>query len=255
MRENFTVLVQGPLEQNTIKAIECYSMDYKVVVSTWQEETELHEHVQHLCKLNNNIKFVNEKAPTVIGPPGLAGVLRDTTFHYAIAGLQNGLKFVDTEYVIRTRSDEFFDSLDYLANLSLQNTEKLVFGNIFARKWSDVKYHIGDHIYASKTHILKSAIDKLYKIQIKETPFEDWAEQGPYAAEIVLAHAFLAAKNSNQAFWHDLNTFKNNFLVFDINNFNDYRVRHGHASKTWIKNGSPFNNQRFNVKEMSDMIT
>ena len=100
MRENFTVLVQGPLEQNTIKAIECYSMDYKVVVSTWQEETELHEHVQHLCKLNNNIKFVNEKAPTVIGPPGLAGVLRDTTFHYAITGLQNGLKFVDTEYVI-----------------------------------------------------------------------------------------------------------------------------------------------------------
>ena len=46
-----------------------------------------------------------------------------------------------------------------------------------------------------------------------------------------------------------------NFLVFDINNFSDYRVRHGHANITWIKNDSPFNNQRFFVKEMSDMVT
>lgn len=66
-----------------------------------------------------------------------------------------GLEAIDTPYVIKARSDEFFSRISLL--LECFHPEKLLTSNIFVRNVDYAKYHISDHLFVGQTSKLREA--------------------------------------------------------------------------------------------------
>ena len=103
----------------------------------------------------------------------------------------------------------------------MENSEKFVFGNIFAKPWTHSPYHIGDHLFAAKTEHLYNS----YKILFDSYTFgsnlmeNPWIIQGfpsDNTAESILAKSFLHAKEINKNLWSFKSTLVKNFDVVDI---------------------------------------
>jgi len=250
MEENVTVIIQGPISELSLRSLREYSKEYRVVFSTWMESSYLIDEAKEIAEKNENIKLVLSESPDISNKIGL---LKDTTFYYAVAGMDIALKHVDTDFVIRTRSDEHFEDFQTIVSLALgspKNKEKFICGNIFVRKFNDVQYHIGDHVYIAKTEYLKKAFCNLRKMYDGEKQLAPWAEQGPSAAESILGHAFLHAKNIDSKNWPDIQCFINNFHIFNLSILGDYVVRWGHTNQIWF---SDFINHH-SVENMKDAI-
>ena len=145
------------------------------------------------------------------------------------------MKQVKTEYIVRTRSDERFEDLEYLMELT-HSTDKLVCGNIFVRSWKDIRYHIGDHVYCCKTKDLLNATESLLQQWDGESVLMDWAVHGPNCAEQILAHSYLVARGSDVSVWNEKENFEKHFYVFDIAELGEYVVRWGYMNTVWNSN-------------------
>tara|TARA_B100000085_G_scaffold131650_1_gene119911 strand:+ start:2440 stop:3246 length:807 start_codon:yes stop_codon:yes gene_type:complete len=267
MEESITVIIQGPASDLSIKSLKRYSEEYHVVMSTWAEDSYIMDELKELADKTPNIKLVVNPSPCISGK---VNMLPDTTFYYAIAGMDYALEHVETEYAIRTRTDELFEDFQPMIAYTLgstENQEKFVCGNIFVRKFSEVPYHIGDHVYIAKTKYLKQAFRTLRKMYDGEMDFHLWAsqaafkEQHPFSlertpdtsgfcAEQILGHAFLFAKGIQPKEWPSVDIFEDNFYVINLSNFGDYIVRWGHVDQIWF---SDFENMH-SVETMADAI-
>ena len=224
-KKDFTILVQGPLNKVSLEAIADYQKICDVVVSYWENDPLEAELPQDVIKVTAPLPDRNKTV----------GVLKDSTFYWAIKGINNGLKQVKTEYIVRTRSDERFEDLEYLMELA-ESTDKLVCGNIFVRSWKDVRYHIGDHVYCCKTKDLLNATESLLQQWDGESVLMDWALQERYCAEQILAHAYLVARGSEFPDWDNKLNFEKHFYVFDIAELGEYVVRWGFMNTVWNSN-------------------
>ena len=249
-QDKFTVLIQGPVNQSSYQNIDNYLKYGKVVISYWNNEG---------CFTKKPPKLANVSAYGYPLPDinKTVGALKDSTFYYAICSMYNGLKHVDTEYVVKTRSDEFYEDLTPFIDKFLENEENIVCGNIFVRK--DIAYHIGDHIFVCKTQTILNAVTMLknfYEQKVDESsgvpkiircPY--WAIQKNSCAEVILAKAILKAKKVKMnKDWKDI--FVENFYVVDINLTKRFLACWQHAGK---KYSNQFINQH-GVQCMEDFI-
>lgn len=259
--EDITVIVQGPVTELSLKSAAHYSEDYHVIVSCWDDGDErLLEELSALANKRNNIKLIIKPLPS---RENLVGCDAKSTFFWAVSGMNNALQIVETDYVVRTRSDEYFETLEPLINTCAgipANNDKFVCGNIFVKKWPKHEItaqldilspnHIGDHIYIAKTHFLKNAFTNLFEIYTGLMELQDWACQGPFCAEQILAHAYYFSKEVPSHEWIYFDTFTQHFHVINIDKLGDYVVRWGHRDQIWF---SDFINPH-GVSEMSDML-
>jgi hypothetical protein len=172
--------------------------------------------------------------------------------------MYNGLKHIDTEYVVKTRSDEFYEDLTPFIEKFLENEKNIVCGNIFARY--DIPYHIGDHIFVCKTETILNAVTMLknfYEQKIDESSGVPkiihcpcWAIQRDSSAETILAKAILKAKKVKiNKDWKDI--FVENFYIVDINLTKRFLA-------CWQHEGKQYSNKFFNhhgVQSMEDYIS
>jgi len=248
-QDKFTVLIQGPVNETSYQNIDNYLKYGKVVISYWNDEA----HVKVPSKLAN-VSACGYPLPDI---NKTVGVLKDSTFYYAICSMYNGLKHVDTEYVVKTRSDEFYEDLTPFIDKFLENEENIVCGNIFVRK--DMAYHIGDHIFVCKTQTILNAVTMLknfYEQKVDESSrvpkvasCPDWAIQGKFSAESILAKALLESKKAKMnKNWKDV--FVENFYIVDINLTKRFLACWQHAGK---KYSNQFNNHH-GVQCMEDYL-
>ena len=116
---SITILIQGPLDQKSLTNVDRYLQYGKVVISHWtQDDLSLLETID---KDNKNIKIVSQYMPSKKEwePTWAGDISVRSTFPWAIKSTYLGLKNVDTEYVIKTRSDERFENLDPIIDLFL----------------------------------------------------------------------------------------------------------------------------------------
>jgi hypothetical protein len=244
---DISILIQGPLHENSMResVLETYEKYGEVVVSTWDSPSP--------CKIPESFSapFIVHPQPTLGG--NVSGVLDGSSFYYATNSILNGLAHVKTKYVIKTRSDECFSNFEPLIEPFLEDPDRLVCANIFARAWDDKPYHIGDHIFMARTDLLRSGLNHLVAMQSGFLPLESWAAEGAKpgnfldaTCEVVLALSFLWAKGILQpgpTWWQDQNinnidTFKDNFHIVNVNELDGYRLRRSGAKKEWYK-GQP----------------
>ena len=216
--DKFNVLIQGPLDETSLSNIDCYRKYGRVVVSYWDDR-------------EFPAKYANKCIP-------IEGILPDrNTFHgtenwdtyiYALQSMYNGLLACRRPYTIKVRSDEAFTFLEPLIETFLEDTDKVVCGNIFHK--ATYGFHMGDHIFVVKTEDLKNAVWLLLeKYRRPEIPEEfQWLADSA-SAETSLARAILWSKD---LVLH-CDVFSETFLSVDINLLRPFFVQWRHAAKKW----------------------
>jgi hypothetical protein len=88
----------------------------------------------------------------------------------------NGLKEVQTDYVIKVRGDEFFSNLYLVYNRMKEAHPKVLVSSIFFRRLGMYLYHISDHIICSTTENLNIMFEKTYDLLVNNIKFNDTPE-------------------------------------------------------------------------------
>ena len=223
-RDKFSVLIQVPASMSSLNNLENYLNYGDVVVSTWNG---YEDDILEIIGQFENCKLISEETPS---RENIVGALKDSTFYYALKGMYYGLKHVETEYVIKTRSDEFYGNLGPFVEEFLKNDDKLVCGNIFVR--SDVPYHFGDHVFICKTKDVLSAIDNLLKSYESQQELQSWMIQMGSTAENILCSSILKSKNIDTTQDYK-RVFLDNITIIDINLCKPFLAMWQHGKKVY----------------------
>lgn len=150
--KNFSILVQGAIHPNSILMAILYEK-FNTVISTWSSDFEKESELfRHVCKYNS--KIIAKPLPEVEDINNIANR------YFQFSSLYNGLSIIDTEYVIKLRSDEYYTNLNPIMEKVITNPEKIITNDVFFRKTKNYKFHPSDHIIAGKTETLLKIFKK-----------------------------------------------------------------------------------------------
>ena len=259
--EDFTLLIQGPLNSKSLQHLETYKRQFgSIVVSFWGDAADIKNFTT-----DETIDIIAEPLPS---REGRNGIIKDSTFYWATRSIFNGLKLCDTKYVIKMRSDEYFTDFSLFKQQIAENPHSLVCGNIFFRSPMEIPYHIGDHVFGAQTRILKKIYKNLQDMQNRKIPLEPWAAQGPYPAESIVGRAFVICSGvpaestietmikgcENVEIIEDLiKQTDKYFKIVDVNEMGEYEVKWAYQKQTWRSDGPRFNS-RFCINNNKDLL-
>ena len=225
-KDELTIVIQGPLNNTSLSNIEEYLKFGKVVVSTWD-----YDNLPLVLNIpkgeESNVKFISRRATPRIEWDSRWDPHARSPFPWAWQSTLTGLENADTKYVIKTRSDEKFVNLRPMIELHEQ-TDKLVWGNIWAKIWDKQPHHIGDHIFMDKTERLLKAYHKIYESSDLTV--------GPYTCEAILSRSYMRARGLNEESKADAVSV---YEVMDIDKFDDWTISHGFFGLTFNKKDHP----------------
>jgi hypothetical protein len=210
--KNVTILLQGKILQDSIDFLIKNYPTANVVVSTWiGSDTDF-------SKLPSSYTLIQTKLPENGG---------DQNINYQILSTLNGLRFVDTDYVIKIRGDEYYSNLEYITNQIIMNPTKIHSSPIFFRHWSFMKYHISDHIIAGTKKNLQLMFEET-KFNIENELVYHMVNGKPHRfwePEINLTRSYLMVKEPKR--WDKVDGRKlmvDNFEILDIQKLHPYKI-------------------------------
>jgi len=258
--KNVTIILQGIILQNVLDFYIKHYPTANVIISTWFDLT------LNLQNIPPTYNIILSKLPEDRGPQNM---------HCQILSTLNGLRFTETDYVIKVRGDEYYSNLEYIMNEIINNPKKIHCSPVFFRHWSTHKFCISDHIIAGTTDNLKLMFEKT-KFYCKNNIICDIPEHGielgiryqekgkfkqlekiQWGPEESLTRSYLMAKELER--WGKVDgrqLMVDNFEILNINKLSPFRaISNGngiHWENSFIpeKNGSISNiNQLFLSKE------
>lgn len=153
-RDLFTIIIQGPLNETSIKNIPNYFKYGHVIVSHWDTDS-----LELKKTIPQEVICISQPFP----PPEINRVINPGSIYYIAKTMIAGLKLCDTPFVIKVRSDESYSDLKFLCNSIANNPEHWTTTNIWFRKDHHYKFHPCDHIIGTSTHLLLSTYNKVLK--------------------------------------------------------------------------------------------
>lgn len=191
MNEDISLLIQGPsIEKEKLDFIDALpyykTLFSEIILSTYTEHLISNWNLLKICE-ENNIKIVYQTSN--IKDFALDRLVNKSIYYQTYTSLA-GLKQCTKKYTIKHRIDERYSNLHLLIDKFLKDDEKLVSGGtLFAPKvWNP--YHVGDHLFISKTEKLI----KVFEMTEKYLHNELFDEGGP---EYVYTINFLKIHNEN----------------------------------------------------------
>ena len=174
--KEYTILLQGVINPKTFKLwIKNYS-DYTVVVSIWEDE-DLSDY-----KIPTNWKVIKNKYP-------LVRFRKQANLDYQIITTLAGLESVDTEWVIKMRTDEYYSKLDKVFKRMKENPNKIVSSSMFFRKYGLYKFHCSDKLLGGTTENLIG----MYESTLHNLEMRLWDSETP---ESQLGLGYVMCKDS-----------------------------------------------------------
>jgi hypothetical protein len=241
------LLIAGKTNSDSLSNLHLYEDFSDVVISAWKDDegTDWNE----VDKQPNTTIVLNKPIHQKVAAYLAKKCDPSRTFYYQTAINFYGLQQVATEYVIKTRSDEYFSDFSKMIQ-TFGETGKLISGNAFWRPehpGNNGFFHIGDHVFICETEVALSAYEMMLKsfenhqipiVSLNErngTRFYEWA---PTLAEAALALHYLEAKGFDMK---DVEANQHRYLVenFDVININElgeYQISNAHAGKKWRNN-------------------
>ena len=240
MEKNITFIIQGPLHLNSIQNLFIYMTYGNVIFSCWDTcDIDSFEKIikQHRYPKHVSIKFIVNQFPKCI-PQEFLNNIPDQShiggMYYQTISVYNALKTVKTEWVIKVRSDEYFENWDSFINLMFNNTTKLITTNIFAFKHENFPLHISDHFFGCQTSLLLETYKQLYNYVVinnlnsdetfyefkwklfeniapnsnEEVPFEFYQEMN--TSEQLISIHFLYSNYKDKIFHETINAISSN---------------------------------------------
>jgi hypothetical protein len=139
-----SIIIQGPLNEISLRNIPIYKKYGKVIVSCWDEyDKELLKYIDDdvIFVCNDLIKVEHCNLKNV---------------YYQAFTTHAGLEMSETEFSIKFRSDESYSNLDTFVKALSENPERIITGDFhFWDNWA--AFHISDHAIGGKTKNLLGA--------------------------------------------------------------------------------------------------
>lgn len=149
--KNCTLLIQGKINDECFNLwIKNYS-DWNVVVSIWDNEDIKKYKFPKKWKIVFN-QYPKKRFATF------------GNFDYQIMTTINGLRNIETDWVIKARVDEYWSNLDIVYNMMLRNKNKIMSSSMFFREWGLYDFHPGDKILAGSKDNLYLMFNIAYNI-------------------------------------------------------------------------------------------
>lgn len=119
------------------------------VISTWNPKNYRENDI--LLELRKFKSKVPNIILTTIPQPLVAlDIYNPANLALQVKSTKNGLLSVTKDYVIKCRSDEFFNLKNFV-NFYFKNTEKLLFLNYIVREVDYCKFHMSDHLFGGSS--------------------------------------------------------------------------------------------------------
>ena len=168
---DITVLIQGPINKNSLDNIENYINFGRVLVKYWDDDDNESDLLKHPLISKISIQKEQRNIEPFMG-----------TFRWQVDGIYFALKEIKTKYTIRTRSDESFSDLSPLINKFKKNPKRLVCGSVFWRNctqhMNQKHRHVGDHIFMGETKTLKKTYQLIKEMQDNNEAPRTWCPGG-----------------------------------------------------------------------------
>ena len=138
--KSVTFIVQGSLTEEALRGVYNYKKLGKVIVSCWNVDPK---HI--IDKVPNDVELIVNK------------LKEDDSYNfqnikYHLDSTINGLKKVDTPFVVKVRGDEYFTNMKRFVASVYLNPKKLTVCNFFFRK--SVLFHPSDHMFGGSIETL-----------------------------------------------------------------------------------------------------
>lgn len=200
-KDKITVVIQGPLHPNSLIAIRSISRDFNVVISHWKTNNKDEKNLDDLLERGDHTTVVSHSMES------LSFKNNEANRFYQFYSTYKGMCLVDTEFVIKMRSDEYYTNLIPFAEAILENPDKYTSNDIFFRnpetnENENFLFHPSDHLYGGRTDLLKQTLKTCIDDCLDKTP-EDLTiqmadlknKQYPIVPEQHLFGNFILTKN------------------------------------------------------------
>ena len=176
LENKLSIIIQGPLNERSIKTIPNYLKYGEVIVSYWDKDNK-----RLLEKISDKVKLVENKLDDA--SPFLFKTRNKNPFAYQYFTTLNGLKSASSNLAIKTRSDESYPDLNAFIknmknNMNFKNKDgsynwfKLTCSNIYFRKDKEFKFHPSDHLIGGNRARLMQIFEKcLHKCKHNQTKY------------------------------------------------------------------------------------
>lgn len=137
--KDVTIILQGVVIP---EQLELWKKTYKncnVIISCWEDEKFDFNQGIITPWLPKKWKVIKNQYPLVRFQPS-------ANLDYQIISTMSALKKVKTEYVIKSRLDEFYSNVDLLLTKLKKDKDKIVCGSVFFRKHGMYPFHIADKL-------------------------------------------------------------------------------------------------------------
>jgi len=148
---NVSIIIQGPLNEISLKNIPTYKKYGKVIVSCWNGYDE-----ELMKYIDDDVIFISNDLMKIEH-------YNFQNIYYQAFTTHAGLEKSEAEFSIKFRSDESYSKLDVFIKALNENPECIVTGDIHF--WCDVyPFHISDHTIGGKTKSLLGAFNTVKNI-------------------------------------------------------------------------------------------
>lgn len=153
-RSDYTILIQGRIDENTLNLWLKNYKEHNVILSIWEDEDLIKfKFPKNWVIVINQYPFVRFKSVA--------------NLDYQIITTLKGIEKVDTKWVIKVRADEYYSNLDFVYDRIIKTPEKITTSSVFFRKWGLYKFHCSDKLIAGTTNNVRLMFEStLLNIQL-----------------------------------------------------------------------------------------
>lgn len=227
--DDVTLLLQGNVKQEVLDFFLLHYPSQKIVISTWFEHVHL-TFPEKADDIPQDMVLLRSKLPVNV---------KRFNIYYQLVSTVNGLKHVDTKYVIKIRGDEFVSRLEYVLELMQNDSDRIFTSPVFFRKWSVMTYHISDHLVAGTTENIKTMFEGA-----KDDYDMNLFDNVTYIPEQVITLAYLKRKARVPCFAtvDGAKLMRDHFGILDLSKMIPYKIVANCFKKEWYSNFVPADN-------------
>lgn len=150
---NFTLVIQGPLHQNAIYGLLNNYKDYTdhIILSHW--DTDDQQLLRYIEEYQLPVKVVTNTMHVDYN------TFNGQNMYYQVYNTMKGLELVETEYVIKLRTDQWFGNLEPFFQAVIAEPDKYTCANLHFRPDKLFKYHPSDKLIGGQTDIIKKTFE------------------------------------------------------------------------------------------------
>ena len=218
-----TLLIQGPLMEDTYKFYCRFYPEIPKVFSTWEGNCK--DWREPSDKHSSGDFFLEVKKPERFG-------IYEVGLDRRVVGTLVGLEKVKTNYCVVLRGDEWYSNLDGLEKTMEADSDRIHTTSVFFRKWDVCPFHPGDHLLAGNTDNLRLMFGRTMINMVTRKRLDPSGRPLPAAA--VLGRSYMEAKVGESSDWRG--DFAKSFGIVPLEWLKYYKVVSDESGRVWYSN-------------------